>query len=272
MKSPLLCAVILAWLSLVGTGLRTGAIVWIFHDEDPDYQTPPFDDRLTVLDDAGRPYFTRGGFNTSQTIGGHRAIACVGDGSSLLVCENVANRMSKIGAGGDVIFSIARPIAAVDVTKALGWGGVANYALGVFNGTADGRSAGNTDFDDDKIVAGRLFFHPFLKSGLKPLHGLGVGVSGTYGNVEGSTGLPDDRGYGTEGQQGFFEYLTGDGTSAATANVIADGTHWRVGPQSYWYWGPFGLLGEYAISSQRLQRRAGRSPSLARRTEPGPLA
>ena len=39
------------------------------------------------------------------------------------------------------------------------------------------------------------------------------------------------------------------------SKVVADGTHWRVGPQAYWYWGPFGLLGEYSISSQRLEQQ-----------------
>ena len=38
------------------------------------------------------------------------------------------------------------------------------------------------------------------------------------------------------------------------SKVVADGTHWRVGPQAYWYWGLFGLLGEYSISSQRLEQ------------------
>jgi len=147
------------------------------------------------------------------------------------------------------------------VTQTLGWTGLANYELGFFNGTADGRSASNADFDDDKSVAGRLFFHPFLRSGAKPLRTLGVGISGSYGDMRGSSGLPDDRGYGTEARQIFFEYLNGDGTSPATANVIADGTQWRLGPQGYWYWGPFGLLGEYAVSSQRLERRAGETSS-----------
>lgn len=120
-----------------------------------------------------------------------------------------------------------------DTTKSLAAGGLANYAMGIFNGTGDARSGGNTDFDNDKTVAGRLFIHPFLRTGLKPLQKLGVGISGTYGEMEGNPGLPDD-----------FEY---DG------DVTADGLLWRVGPQAYWYWGPFGLLGEYSISSQRLE-------------------
>jgi phosphate-selective porin OprO/OprP len=142
-------------------------------------------------------------------------------------------------------------------TKPLGWSGLVNYALGVFNGIGDSRSAANSDFDDEKSAAGRLFLHPFVKTGLKPLQSFGLGVSATYGNVEGVNGLPEDRGYKTEGQQTFFTYRSGAGTTPATANVIADGTQWRIGPQAYWYWGPFGLFGEYGISSQELQRQDG---------------
>lgn len=120
-----------------------------------------------------------------------------------------------------------------DTAKSLAAGGLANYELGVFNGTGDARAAGNSDFDGDKTVAGRLFFHPFLKSGLKPLQKFGLGLSGTYGEMEGDIGLPDDFGYDSD--------------------VITDGVHWRVGPQAYWYWGRFGLQGEYSISSQRLE-------------------
>ena len=120
-----------------------------------------------------------------------------------------------------------------DTTKTLAAGGLVNYGVGLFNGTGDARAAGNSDFDGDKTAAGRLFFHPFLNSGLQPLRKLGLGISGTYGEMSGGPGLPDDLGY--------------------AADVAADGTHWRVGPQAYWYWGPFGLLGEYGISSQRLE-------------------
>ena len=45
--------------------------------------------------------------------------------------------------------------------------------------------------------------------------------------MTGDSALPQDIGY--------------------AADVAADGVHWRIGPQAYWYWGPFGLLGEYAL-------------------------
>ncbi len=36
----------------------------------------------------------------------------------------------------------------------------------------------------------------------------------------------------------------------------ANGTHWRLSPQAYYYWGPLGFMGEYAISDQRVSGSA----------------
>jgi phosphate-selective porin OprO/OprP len=141
--------------------------------------------------------------------------------------------------------------------KRLDSAGLLQYEVGAFNGTGDDRAAANSDFDGNTEMAGRLFVHPFLKTDWQPLRGLGLGVAGTYGDTEGANGLPAGSAYGTEGQQDFFNYLSGDGTTPATANVIAHGNHWRVGPQAYWYYGPFGLQGEYGISSQEVQRQDG---------------
>jgi phosphate-selective porin OprO/OprP len=135
--------------------------------------------------------------------------------------------------------------------------GLLQYALGGFNGTSDG---GSSDFDteNDKDLAARIMLHPFKRSGIDALRGLGFGVSGTYGRHEGSL-----RNYFTLGQQQFFTWYTGAGTNAATRNVTGDGTVWRVSPQGYYYWGPFGLFGEYVISSQEVQRAAGGAPTQA---------
>jgi phosphate-selective porin OprO/OprP len=112
--------------------------------------------------------------------------------------------------------------------------GLLNYGVGVFNGAGDARTAANADFDSAKSAGGMLFVHPFLKAGPKALQKLGFSVSGTYGRTEGTLGLPDE-----------FEYA---------ADVVADGIQWRAGPGAYWYWGAFGLIGEYSFSSQRLAR------------------
>jgi len=51
-------------------------------------------------------------------------------------------------------------------------------------------------------------------------------------------------GYTTDGQQQFFAY------NPATGVVVANGNHWRLSPQGYYYYGTIELAGEYAISDQ----------------------
>jgi phosphate-selective porin OprO/OprP len=141
------------------------------------------------------------------------------------------------------------------------FGGALSYAAGVFNGVANGGSGDFETADDEKDAAGRIFAHPFKSTGIAPLKGLGLGVSGTYGNQEGAL-----RTFVSPGQQRFFGYRTGVGTNAATANVVADGAHWRASPQGYYYWGPFGLFGEYAISDQHVRPFSGASIFTLRNT------
>jgi len=117
-----------------------------------------------------------------------------------------------------------------------------NWTFGVLNGTPDGGSS-VSDLDDDKEFAGRLFSHPFKNSDSDWLRGLGLGVAATYGDKSGSAPATCS----TVNQQTFFRYNNG---------VVNDGTHWRVGPQAYWYRGPFGLLAEYTVSSQELRAGA----------------
>ena len=130
--------------------------------------------------------------------------------------------------------------------------GVLNYQAGIFNGVADGGSGDIEYADDDKEFAGRLFAQPFKSSNMDGLRGLGIGVAGTAGNQEGAL-----RNFTTPGQQRFFGYRTGTGTTPTTANVSADGEHWRLAPQAYYYWGPFGVFGEYTISEQQVRRDDG---------------
>ncbi|HXK60497.1 MAG TPA: porin [Acidobacteriota bacterium] len=109
------------------------------------------------------------------------------------------------------------------------------YALGIFNGTTDGGSV-VTDVDDGKDTVARVFARPFTSPALK---GLGIGLAGTYGKHEGTPSR-----YRTTGQQTFLRFAPG------TAN---DGRVWRFTPQGYYYYGPFGVLAEWAVSSQRLR-------------------
>ena len=117
--------------------------------------------------------------------------------------------------------------------------GVLTNSIGVFNGTPDALvSSGNSDFDNDKDVDGRLFVQPFTSNAGSPLQGLGFGVGGGEGREKTHSAVTP--GYKTDGQQTFFTY---------SGAVYADGRVWRVSPQAYYYHGPFGALGEYVVST-----------------------
>jgi len=131
-----------------------------------------------------------------------------------------------------------------------------SYAAGLFNGTSDGANSGNVNFGDDAAVAGRLFFQPLVKAAAPALEGFGFGLGGSYESlgVPGTAGLPSTTGgslpgYYTDGQQQFFAYNPAD-----KAVVVAKGGHWRLSPQANYYFGPFGLMGEYVISDQQVAR------------------
>ena len=135
-------------------------------------------------------------------------------------------------------------------------GGALSYAVGVFNGVGDARNTSNADFEDHREVAGRLFAQPFKNSQIAALQGLGFGLAGSFGNSSSNANaLPNANGYATEGQQLFFAYNPATGGSS----VVADGQHWRLSPQASYYYGPFGLMAEYAISDQ-VVRRVGALP------------
>ncbi len=124
--------------------------------------------------------------------------------------------------------------------------GAASYTVGIFNGASDYNSTvTNTFSQNSKAVDARLFFQPWKNSDLNSLRGFGFGAGGSYENDEpatnSATGLTP--GYTTDGQQRFFTY---------NKNVFATGVHWRLSPQTYYYYGPFGLLGEYVISDQHV--------------------
>jgi phosphate-selective porin OprO and OprP len=125
-----------------------------------------------------------------------------------------------------------------------------NYAVGVFNGVADGGS-GDTDTDDSKDAAARLFATPFAKED-GPLEGLGFGIAASRGNQRGTAAAPALPIYRTPGQQTFFSYRT-DGV-ASGGPTLADGARERFSPQAYLYRGPLGLMAEHVRSSQEVRR------------------
>jgi phosphate-selective porin OprO and OprP len=139
----------------------------------------------------------------------------------------VPNRDLGITAGGDIL------------------GGKLNYTVGIMNGLADGASTTNADFDNEKDLVGRVFASPFKDAADSPLQGLSFGVAGSYGRAKGTAGRTS--GYRTDGQQTFFSYL---------ATTITDGPNWRISPQLDYRNGPFGLLGEYTVSTVNVRPSA----------------
>ncbi len=113
------------------------------------------------------------------------------------------------------------------------------YAVGVYNGTPDGRDAITSNPDNDFEIAGRIFAEPW-KNSAGALSGLGFGIAASSGETHGSgTGfLPR---YRTPGQVTFFSYRSA---------VVADGDRIRWSPQAYYYRNAFGLLAEYIGSEQ----------------------
>jgi phosphate-selective porin OprO and OprP len=132
-------------------------------------------------------------------------------------------------------------------------GGVLSYAGGIFNGVGDAQNSSNVAYENEVEFAGRVFTLPFKNSDITALQGLGFGVAGTSENgTSGTKDLPSTTGgtlpgYTTDGQQQFFAY---------NSTTVANGEHWRLSPQGYYYWGPFNLLGEYAVSDQGVRNTA----------------
>jgi phosphate-selective porin OprO/OprP len=136
------------------------------------------------------------------------------------------------------------------------------YYVGVFNGAVDGANR-DADANDDKDVIGRVFALPFKSGSVEPLRGLGVGFAASWGKRFGDSANTELPSYRTEGQQTFYTSRTvatkapagtSAGTSSDTGTVRANGDLYRLNPQGYWYYGPFGLLGEYISSTQDVSK------------------
>ncbi|HOY69433.1 MAG TPA: porin [Methylotenera sp.] len=127
-----------------------------------------------------------------------------------------------------------------------------SYAIGYSNGVIDGGDQSVAlDGNDDKEFTARVFAQPFKGNGT-PLAGLGFGIANTSINQRGAntnsgtSQLPSFRSFS---QLNFFSYTTTPGQAA-----FADGRRTRWAPQMYYYYGPFGLMSEYASESQAVTR------------------
>jgi phosphate-selective porin OprO/OprP len=112
------------------------------------------------------------------------------------------------------------------------------YETGYFNGSNDGSNGVFSQWARGNEVAARVFFHPFATTGIDAIRHFGIGVGGSAGAQRGTI-----AGLKTIGQTTWFKY---------SSSTVADGQHNRLAPQGYYYAGPFGLMGEYVVSSQEV--------------------
>ncbi len=121
-----------------------------------------------------------------------------------------------------------------------------DYAVGYFDGSSDGSNGVFTQWAHDNETAARIFLHPFAALKTNAAHTLGFGIAGSAGDQHGTI-----AGLKTVGQTTFFKY---------SSTALADGQHNRLAPQADFYYGPFGVVSEYVISSQEVLNKG----SLAR--------
>ena len=158
-----------------------------------------------------------------------------------------------------------------------------SYQVGIFNGSQDNQAVQNSDTTnfDNKEYAARVFAHPFRHVDFEPIQRLGIGFAGNYTDWQGQNGSQPIASLQSQGQSNIVNYSTGaaintgstvasavTGTSPdnpvtstktiTTANsttfsgALLNGAQYHFAPQGYWYWGPFGLLGDWTSSTQGL--------------------
>lgn len=188
--------------------------------------------------------------------------------------------LERLQGGGDIKFIERSYVTnAILPNRDLGvtvsgdvFGNKLNYGVGVVNGVADGGNISTgTEYNGEREYTARLFTTPFIDSD-SALAGLGFGIGATWTDFTGEknlnftdtsaadatrNGLPS---YVSDGQQTFFRY-----SSAA----VADGKRFRVSPQASYYYGPFGLITEYARVNQDVSLTTGGSAAAGGGTSGG---
>jgi phosphate-selective porin OprO/OprP len=96
--------------------------------------------------------------------------------------------------------------------------------------------------------AARLFAEPFRNTDADWAKGLGFGIAGVFAGNDRDENQ-SSLNFRTPGRATFFKYAT-----SSDVSVVSDGTQRQIAPQLYYYWGPFGLMGEYISSYQDLRR------------------
>lgn len=128
------------------------------------------------------------------------------------------------------------------------WDQQLTYSVGAFNGTVNSDDArGNLDSDEGLDFVGGIFVEPFKNNGPIWIQGLGFGLAGSLADNDSTNANTTNTRlrYRSAGQDPFFD--------TNTANFGLQGQSYRINPQAYYYYGPFGFLGEYVHSSYEFE-------------------
>ena len=132
-------------------------------------------------------------------------------------------------------------------------GGIANYNIGVYNGGFDNSNV-DVDSNHAKDVVARLLIQPFKAEPLKALGSLGLHIAVSQGDRRGLPATPLLGSYKTSGQNTFFQYLAPPNDTDGTKTAFAYLTQKRINPGLFYYYGPFGVLGEAVWSQQEVRK------------------
>jgi phosphate-selective porin OprO/OprP len=182
--------------------------------------------------------------------------------------DKVPFSLERLQSGADLLFAERAITQNLGQNRDVGFrlsgsvlDGVFDWQTGVYNGSPDGRSVDGETVDDadhsgfgEFEIAARGFMTPFKNAGISWLEKAGLGMALTYGHQTDGENL-NVVNYRTAGMATFFRYRTST-SSTSPISVFADGVRYRLSPQGYYYWGPFGLMGEYVFSSQEAERTA----------------
>jgi phosphate-selective porin OprO/OprP len=120
------------------------------------------------------------------------------------------------------------------------------YDLGVLNGSPVGPGTDpNLSFSNDKMLFGRLWVSPFVRTDLEPIKQLQFGIGFTYGDVQNQTGqqpMQDEARART-----IFQYAS---------NVTGSGLHTRIVPFLLWYWHRLHVMSVYTSATEREKNTA----------------
>jgi phosphate-selective porin OprO/OprP len=128
-----------------------------------------------------------------------------------------------------------------------------NWAVGVF-ASAPNNYTQTVDTRDGYGIAARLFARPFVNDA-DELAGLGFGVAGTYANADDYSANT-----GTSAiNNGLNSYASDPGVTffSWNSNVQRNGAIYRINPQAFYYYGPWGIQAEYIVQSQGLTFNSG---------------